>query len=106
MTAREAIAWMRICRPGSVIGHQQSWLESMQKELWQAGQQYRMKNYGNNDIVMRHKYGIYSIVQKLEKKYNMISLKENSSKNKGKKYTGEIIQLNNLCSLNYFCKKI
>lgn len=25
-TADEAIAWIRICRPGSVIGHQQSWL--------------------------------------------------------------------------------
>lgn len=23
MSAREAIGWMRICRPGSVIGHQQ-----------------------------------------------------------------------------------
>ncbi|KAK0181131.1 hypothetical protein PV327_003439 [Microctonus hyperodae] len=86
MTAREAIAWMRICRPGSVIGHQQSWLESMQKELWLAGQQYRMKNYGNKDIVMRHKYGIYSIVQKFEMKYNMISLKDNSPRNNRKKY--------------------
>lgn len=25
--AREAIAWIRMCRPGSVIGHQQDWLE-------------------------------------------------------------------------------
>lgn len=27
LTAHEAIAWLRICRPGSVIGHQQQWLE-------------------------------------------------------------------------------
>lgn len=27
LTARETIAWIRICRPGSVIGHQQEWLE-------------------------------------------------------------------------------
>lgn len=26
-TALEAIAWLRVCRPGSVIGHQQQWLE-------------------------------------------------------------------------------
>lgn len=26
-TAREAIAWVRLCRPGSVIGLQQEWLE-------------------------------------------------------------------------------
>lgn len=26
-TAEEAIAWIRICRPGSIIGHQQSWLQ-------------------------------------------------------------------------------
>jgi cell division cycle 14 len=27
LTAYETIAWIRICRPGSVIGHQQQWLE-------------------------------------------------------------------------------
>lgn len=26
-TAAEAIAWIRICRPGSIIGYQQHWLE-------------------------------------------------------------------------------
>jgi hypothetical protein len=26
-TARETIAWIRMCRPGSIIGHQQQWLE-------------------------------------------------------------------------------
>lgn len=26
-TALETIAWLRLCRPGSVIGHQQQWLE-------------------------------------------------------------------------------
>ena len=26
-SAHEAIAWIRICRPGSIIGHQQAWLE-------------------------------------------------------------------------------
>lgn len=41
MTAREAIAWIRICRPGSVIGHQQAWLENIEKNLLNAGQQYK-----------------------------------------------------------------
>lgn len=27
LSAHETIAWIRICRPGSVIGHQQLWLE-------------------------------------------------------------------------------
>lgn len=26
-SALEAIAWLRLCRPGSVIGHQQQWME-------------------------------------------------------------------------------
>ncbi len=37
MTAREAIAWMRICRPGSVLGPQQQYLETLQGPMWQAG---------------------------------------------------------------------
>jgi len=37
MTAREAIAWMRICRPGSVLGPQQQYLETLQGDMWQAG---------------------------------------------------------------------
>lgn len=38
MTAREVIAWMRICRPGSVLGPQQQYLESLQPEMWSAGE--------------------------------------------------------------------
>ncbi|KAK0170166.1 hypothetical protein PV328_010763 [Microctonus aethiopoides] len=30
LTAHETIAWIRICRPGSVIGHQQLWLEEQE----------------------------------------------------------------------------
>ena len=26
-TAMEAIAWIRICRPGSIVGYQQKWLK-------------------------------------------------------------------------------
>ncbi|XP_057318083.1 dual specificity protein phosphatase CDC14B isoform X2 [Microplitis mediator] len=33
LTAHETIAWIRICRPGSVIGHQQQWLEEKEYSL-------------------------------------------------------------------------
>jgi cell division cycle 14 len=36
-TAKEFIGWSRICRPGSVIGPQQHWLESVQEGLLKAG---------------------------------------------------------------------
>uniref|UniRef100_A0A673B2D6 protein-tyrosine-phosphatase n=1 Tax=Sphaeramia orbicularis TaxID=375764 RepID=A0A673B2D6_9TELE len=36
-TAGEAIAWIRICRPGSVIGPQQNFLEEKQASLWLQG---------------------------------------------------------------------
>ncbi|KAG7209506.1 hypothetical protein KM043_015591 [Ampulex compressa] len=68
MTAREAIAWIRICRPGSVIGHQQTWLENMEYSLLNAGQQYRRKCYGDSDVMLHHKLGIYSIIEKEERK--------------------------------------
>ncbi|XP_035735368.1 dual specificity protein phosphatase CDC14AB-like [Vespa mandarinia] len=66
MTAKEAIAWTRICRSGSVIGHQQAWLENIQYSLMNAGQQYRLKYRGESDMVLHHRRGIYSIVNKLE----------------------------------------
>ena len=36
MTAAEAIGWLRICRPGSVIGPQQQYLEEIQSRMWQV----------------------------------------------------------------------
>eukprot|EP00002_Diphylleia_rotans_P037926 TRINITY_DN8540_c0_g1_i1.p1 TRINITY_DN8540_c0_g1~~TRINITY_DN8540_c0_g1_i1.p1 ORF type:complete len:501 (-),score=75.05 TRINITY_DN8540_c0_g1_i1:267-1769(-) len=38
LTAPEAIAWLRICRPGSVIGPQQNFLQSVQMRLWKRGE--------------------------------------------------------------------
>ncbi|XP_054712759.1 dual specificity protein phosphatase CDC14AB-like [Uloborus diversus] len=50
-TAAEAIAWIRICRPGSVIGHQQHWLEEKQGLLCYQGNIFRADkaNYKNNN---------------------------------------------------------
>eukprot|EP00941_MAST-03F_sp_MAST-3F-sp1_P004844 g4844.t1 len=42
-TAAEFIGWIRIARPGSVIGPQQQWLESMEKEMWAAGKEYKKR---------------------------------------------------------------
>uniref|UniRef100_A0AAY4BFX2 Protein-tyrosine-phosphatase n=1 Tax=Denticeps clupeoides TaxID=299321 RepID=A0AAY4BFX2_9TELE len=42
-TAAEAIAWIRICRPGSIIGPQQHFLEEKQSSLWLQGDAQRSK---------------------------------------------------------------
>lgn len=42
-TAAELIAWCRICRPGSIIGPQQNYLEEKQAWLWMQGDIYRAK---------------------------------------------------------------
>ncbi|KAL0859544.1 hypothetical protein ABMA27_010688 [Loxostege sticticalis] len=43
-TAREAIAWLRVCRPGSVIGHQQWFLENIQPRMHAEGEAYRRRH--------------------------------------------------------------
>ncbi|NXX85657.1 CC14A phosphatase, partial [Urocolius indicus] len=42
-THAEAIAWIRICRPGSIIGPQQHFLEEKQAMLWLEGDPIRSK---------------------------------------------------------------
>ncbi|KAL9187162.1 hypothetical protein ACHAXT_010882 [Thalassiosira profunda] len=41
LTAREVIGWMRICRPGMVIGPQQHFVEDIEGLMWQEGDVYR-----------------------------------------------------------------
>lgn len=41
MTAREVIGWMRVCRPGSVIGPQQQFMEEIQQRMWEDGEYFR-----------------------------------------------------------------
>ena len=36
-SAKDSIAWMRICRPGMVVGQQQLFLEEIQHRMWEAG---------------------------------------------------------------------
>ncbi|XP_062273092.1 dual specificity protein phosphatase CDC14B isoform X7 [Scomber scombrus] len=43
LTAAEVIAWIRICRPGSIIGPQQNFVEEKQNSLWAEGDIFREK---------------------------------------------------------------
>uniref|UniRef100_UPI00358EDE98 dual specificity protein phosphatase CDC14C-like isoform X1 n=2 Tax=Myxine glutinosa TaxID=7769 RepID=UPI00358EDE98 len=42
-SAAQAISWIRICRPGSIIGPQQHFLEEKQASLWAQGEVHRSK---------------------------------------------------------------
>ena len=42
-TAAETIAWIRICRPGSIIGPQQHFLEEIQEQMWREGEEFRRR---------------------------------------------------------------
>eukprot|EP00455_Lapot_gusevi_P034144 TRINITY_DN3757_c0_g1_i4.p1 TRINITY_DN3757_c0_g1~~TRINITY_DN3757_c0_g1_i4.p1 ORF type:complete len:133 (+),score=25.36 TRINITY_DN3757_c0_g1_i4:81-479(+) len=39
--ARQAMAWLRVARPGSVMHHQQTFLVQAQKLMWEEGLRYR-----------------------------------------------------------------
>jgi len=41
VTMPEIIAWLRLCRPGSVIGPQQNFLQDMERRMHLEGQQHR-----------------------------------------------------------------
>lgn len=43
MTAPEVISWMRICRPGCVIGPQQQFLQDLEPIMWQEGDMMRLE---------------------------------------------------------------
>lgn len=47
----EAIGWIRICRPGSIIGPQQHFLQEMQSIMWKDGDEFRRK-VANGEIVL------------------------------------------------------
>jgi len=44
MTALEVIGWLRVARPGSIIGIQQHFLQDMQEKMWRQGEKWRQKN--------------------------------------------------------------
>ncbi|XP_017069879.1 LOW QUALITY PROTEIN: dual specificity protein phosphatase CDC14A [Drosophila eugracilis] len=71
-TALESIAWLRLCRPGSVIGHQQQWMEDKQSWLWSEGERMRRRT---SLPILQHTYGINS----LELKTKLASAASDSS---------------------------
>jgi len=60
-TAAETIAWMRVCRPGSIIGPQQHFLEERQTNLWIQGDIYRSK-LKTSDAVDKKKTAVDNIL--------------------------------------------
>lgn len=52
-TAAEVIGWMRICRPGMVIGPQQHFLEDIQEQMWYEGDIMRSRPKGRSSITKR-----------------------------------------------------
>lgn len=75
-TAAEVIAWLRICRPGSIIGGQQQWLTSKQSSLWLEGDIFRGRNK-NQNLNKKCPYGIYSIAYR----EHVANLRNNRNKN-------------------------
>uniref|UniRef100_H3CGK1 Cell division cycle 14Ab n=1 Tax=Tetraodon nigroviridis TaxID=99883 RepID=H3CGK1_TETNG len=53
-TAAEAIGWIRICRPGSVIGPQQNYLQEKQAAMWLLGDGQRSQKTQLEDRSMSY----------------------------------------------------
>ncbi|KAI9999424.1 hypothetical protein NQD34_018223 [Periophthalmus magnuspinnatus] len=76
-TVGEAIAWIRICRPGSIIGPQQNYLEEKQASLWLMGDTMRSQKSKMEDRGMSH---LISSLDELN--LNPINAQHNANLNK------------------------
>lgn len=47
------IGYIRIARPGSVLGPQQQFLNEIQEEMFKRGAEYRKKNSITDDLVLK-----------------------------------------------------
>jgi len=81
-TAMETIAWLRICRPGSIIGHQQEWLEEKQAEMWAQGDQFRRLHPERTVMNSLSDYGVYSLKLKQELLDKMTAKQQNKNQEK------------------------
>ncbi|RZF36487.1 hypothetical protein LSTR_LSTR015289 [Laodelphax striatellus] len=68
LSVDETIAWIRICRPGSIIGHQQIWLSEKEAQMFAEGDEYRLTTKGDKKVVPEHDFGIYSTKYKSSNK--------------------------------------
>lgn len=55
MTALETIAWLRISRPGSVIGIQQHYLQEIEEKMWKQGDKWRLKQSNPEETIALNK---------------------------------------------------
>lgn len=64
-TASEVIAWMRICRPGCVIGPQQHFLKQIEARMWQEGEAAGLieRPIGNSSSSIRQEKGRQEVLQ-------------------------------------------
>ena len=60
LTAEETIGWLRICRPGSIIGPQQQWMREMQPRMWRDGDMLRAAQKGQGSGVISKSIAIES----------------------------------------------
>ncbi|XP_022087167.1 dual specificity protein phosphatase CDC14AB-like isoform X3 [Acanthaster planci] len=63
MTAAECIAWLRITRPGSVIGPQQHFMEEKQASMWVQGDIFRSKKKQGQ---LSYKQGVSHILRAVD----------------------------------------
>jgi protein-tyrosine phosphatase len=59
LTAEEIIGWMRIVRPGSVIGPQQQFLKDIQNRMWRDGENIRYRPTSSLPAVVSAKEEAY-----------------------------------------------
>lgn len=59
LTAEEIIGWMRIVRPGSVIGPQQQFLKDIQNRMWRDGENIRYRPVSSLPAVVSAKEEAY-----------------------------------------------
>lgn len=66
LTHAEAIAWIRICRPGSIIGPQQHFIQELQPLMWRAGDEMRGGDPGRGGELdeMRSKFKTLALKHK------------------------------------------
>uniref|UniRef100_A0A3P9JR36 Cell division cycle 14A n=1 Tax=Oryzias latipes TaxID=8090 RepID=A0A3P9JR36_ORYLA len=85
-TAGEAISWIRICRPGSVIGPQQNFLEEKQGALWSQGDSQRFQKVKLEDKGMPH------LISSMDE----LSLNSSSQSNMNRSHSSDHLQENDL----------
>lgn len=77
--ASEIIAWLRICRPGSVIGPQQIYLCNMQEELFKRGEEYH-RHYKNKNGKTSNYLRHFNLIHPISKKnHNNNKINNNNS---------------------------